>query len=59
MSGDAEAARAAAEAHVSFTKAALHEIDKADSRLEKSLRRIVSNSPDDGSAPDGKQIAAD
>ncbi len=47
MSGDAEAARAAAEAHVNFTKAALHEIDKSDSRLEKSLRRIVSNQPDE------------
>jgi GntR family transcriptional repressor for pyruvate dehydrogenase complex len=48
MSGDAEAARAAAETHVSFTKAALHEIDKADSLLEKSLRRIVSSHPSEG-----------
>lgn len=57
LSGDAEAARAAAEAHVNFTKAALHEIDKADSRLEKSLRRIVSNVPGDGGLTEGLQLA--
>ncbi len=56
LSGDAEAARAAAEAHVNFTKAALHEIDKADSRLEKSLRRIVSNIPGDGGGLDNVQF---
>lgn len=44
MSGDAEAARSAAEAHVTFTRAALHEIDLADRRLELSLRRIISGS---------------
>lgn len=57
LSGDAEAARAAAEAHVNFTKAALHEIDKADNRLEKSLRRIVSNIPGDGSGQEILQLA--
>lgn len=41
MSGDAEAARAAAEAHVTFTRTALQEIDKADTRLEMSLRRLA------------------
>lgn len=50
MSGDAEAARTAAESHVIFTKAALHEIDKSDSRLEKSLRRIISSHPGDTEA---------
>lgn len=50
MSGDAEAARTAAETHVAFTRAALQEIDKADSRLEKSLRRIVAGTADDGSS---------
>jgi GntR family transcriptional repressor for pyruvate dehydrogenase complex len=58
LSGDAEAARAAAEAHVAFTKAALHEIDKSDSRLEKSLRRIVFNTPDDDAMPESMQRAA-
>lgn len=57
LSGDAEAARAAAESHVSFTKAALHEIDKSDTRLEKSLRRIVSNIPGDGLALESLQMA--
>jgi GntR family transcriptional repressor for pyruvate dehydrogenase complex len=57
MSGDAEAARSAAEAHVAFTKAALHEIDKSDTRLEKSLRRIVSNSPGEGSSLDALAFA--
>lgn len=41
VGGDPEAARAAAEAHVRFTRSALLEIDKADSRLERSLRRIA------------------
>ena len=35
--------RAAAEAHVNFTRSALQEIDKADSRLEISLRRIAGS----------------
>ena len=43
MSGDPESARAAAEAHVNFTRSALQEIDKADSRLEISLRRIAGS----------------
>jgi GntR family transcriptional repressor for pyruvate dehydrogenase complex len=43
LSGDAEAARAAAEAHVNFTRTALSEIDKADSRLEISLRRFAGS----------------
>lgn len=54
LSGDAEAARTAAETHVSFTKAALHEIDKSDSRLEKSLRRIVSGHPDEDDLLEGE-----
>jgi len=41
MAGDPEAARAAAEAHITFTRDALMEIAKADARLEVSLRRIV------------------
>jgi GntR family transcriptional repressor for pyruvate dehydrogenase complex len=57
LSGDAEAARAAAEAHVAFTKAALHEIDKSDSRLEKSLRRIVSNAPDEDQSSENMSFA--
>jgi len=41
LGGDAEAARAAAEAHVNFTRTALSEIDKADQRLEMSLRQFA------------------
>ena len=40
MAGDPAAARAAAEAHIDFTRDALQEIAKADARLEVSLRRI-------------------
>ncbi|CAA7615447.1 Pyruvate dehydrogenase complex repressor [Candidatus Terasakiella magnetica] len=40
MAGDPDAARAAAEAHIDFTRDALLEIAKADARLEVSLRRI-------------------
>ena len=46
MSGDAEAARAAAEAHVTFTRAALREIDEADLRLDLSLKRIAASKSD-------------
>ena len=46
MRGDPEAARAAAEAHVTFTRSALFEIDKADSDLETSLRRLVATEGD-------------
>lgn len=41
QSGNPEAARAAAEAHVTFTRAALQEIDRADKDLEMSLRRFA------------------
>ncbi|TAN70872.1 MAG: FCD domain-containing protein [Magnetospirillum sp.] len=41
MAGDPAAARAAAEAHIDFTRDALQEIAKADARLEVSLRRIA------------------
>ncbi len=41
MAGDPAAARAAAEAHIDFTRDALLEIAKADARLEVSLRRIA------------------
>ena len=41
MTGDPAAARAAAEAHIDFTRDALLEIAKADARLEVSLRRIA------------------
>jgi GntR family transcriptional repressor for pyruvate dehydrogenase complex len=40
MAGDPDAAKAAAEAHIDFTRDALMEIAKADARLEVSLRRI-------------------
>ena len=42
VSGDADAARLATEAHISFTKEALQEIDRANQVLESSLRRIVA-----------------
>ena len=42
MAGDPAAARAAAEAHIDFTRDALQEIAKADARLELSLRRIAN-----------------
>lgn len=41
IGGDPETARATAEAHVKFTRSALQEIDKADSVLELSLRRLT------------------
>lgn len=41
MSGDAPAARLAAETNVTFTRDALREIAVADARLEVSLRRIA------------------
>ncbi len=41
MAGDPNAAKAAAEAHIDFTRDALQEIAKADARLEVSLRRIA------------------
>lgn len=40
MAGDPEAARAAAERHITFTLEAIREIRNADARLEASLRRI-------------------
>jgi Transcriptional regulators len=40
VAGDADAARAAAQAHVSFTIQTLREIRDDDARLEASLRRI-------------------
>ncbi len=43
VAGDPEAARAAAEAHLNFTRDALQEIAKADARLEVSLRRIAGS----------------
>ena len=41
IGGDPEMARTAAEAHVNFTRSALLEIDRADSHLELSLRRLA------------------
>jgi GntR family transcriptional repressor for pyruvate dehydrogenase complex len=41
MAGDPDAAKAAAEAHIDFTRDALMEIARADARLEVSLRRIA------------------
>ncbi|CAA7623106.1 FCD domain-containing protein [Magnetospirillum sp. SS-4] len=41
MAGDPDAARAAAEVHIDFTRDALQEIAKAEARLEVSLRRIA------------------
>lgn len=41
LAGDGEAAQAAAEAHIDFTRDALAEIAKADARLEVSLRRMA------------------
>lgn len=43
MAGDPQTARAAAEAHINFTRDALTEIAKADARLEVSLRRIAKS----------------
>lgn len=43
MAGDPQAARAAAESHINFTRDALMEIAKADARLEVSLRRIAKS----------------
>lgn len=43
MAGDPQGARAAAEAHINFTRDALMEIAKADARLEVSLRRIAKS----------------
>jgi GntR family transcriptional repressor for pyruvate dehydrogenase complex len=40
MAGDADAARTAAETHITFTHNALREIRDAEARLEVSLRRI-------------------
>ncbi len=40
---DPQAARAAAETHVSFTRAALSEIDRTDTRLELALRRFAES----------------
>lgn len=40
MSGDGDAAEAAATRHIRFTRSALQEINEADARLEASLRRI-------------------
>lgn len=43
MAADPEAARAAAEFHIDFTRDALQHISAADARLEVSLRRIAKN----------------
>jgi GntR family transcriptional repressor for pyruvate dehydrogenase complex len=43
MAGDPDAAKAAAETHIDFTRDALMEIAKADARLEVSLRRIAKS----------------
>lgn len=40
MTGDGDAAAAAATRHIRFTRSALQEINEADARLEASLRRI-------------------
>ena len=43
LNSDPQGARAAAEAHINFTRDALQEIARADARLEVSLRRIARN----------------
>jgi len=43
VAGDPHGARAAAEAHIHFTREALLEIAAADARLEVSLRRLASD----------------
>jgi len=43
LAGDPEAARAAAEGHVTFTRAAIEEIDAAEARLEITLRRFADD----------------
>jgi GntR family transcriptional repressor for pyruvate dehydrogenase complex len=51
IAGDAAAARAAAEAHIAFTRQTLEEIRLADARLAVSLRRVGRRdlvSPDQG-----------
>jgi GntR family transcriptional repressor for pyruvate dehydrogenase complex len=40
--GNPEAARAAAESHLHFTRTALAEIDKADRQVEQSLSRFAT-----------------
>ena len=47
LAGDPQAARAAAEAHLHFTRDALQEIAAADARLEESLRRIAGEDQTD------------
>ncbi len=53
VAGDSKAARAAAEAHISFTRDALQEIAKADARLEVSLRRIAGSDITVAARPQG------
>lgn len=43
MAGDPEAARAAAERHITFTLEAIRELRKTDARIEASLRRVGRN----------------
>ena len=43
MAGAPGQAQAAAEAHIRFTRETLHEIARADARLEVSLRRIAGS----------------
>lgn len=43
MAGDPDAARKAAQQHISFTCEALQEITQADARLESQLRRFARN----------------
>ncbi|HVI49709.1 MAG TPA: FCD domain-containing protein [Candidatus Sulfotelmatobacter sp.] len=41
MAGDPDAARKAAQQHISFTREALHEITQSDARLESQLRQFA------------------
>ena len=43
MDGDPDAARKAAQQHISFTREALHEITQADARLETQLRNFAKS----------------
>ena len=48
-----EAARAAAERHITFTRVALKEILEAEARVEISLRRLGGGLSDEAVLPNG------
>ena len=58
MRSDPEAARAAAEDHVMFTRTALREIEQADDRLAQSLQRLATGRGTDGASPAPAATAA-